>query len=175
MLAIEANAAEIRRALRILARAKSPVRIGPQGATVALRAGHVTRSAVLPPDLVARLVALGLADVQGDRLCLTETRGADHPSQERPVAGLARRRLASATVETADGPADVVVDLEESPLAWLGRRRGRDGEALLSKDALLAGEKLRRDFTRGQMMPRTTANWDAVASSGRRSSADAME
>jgi len=31
-----------------------------------------------------------------------------------------------------------------------------------------AGERLRADFTRGQMMPRITANWDASVAEGRR-------
>lgn len=65
----------------------------------------------------------------------------------------------------ADG---AFVDHGESPLAWLARRKGRDGQPLIAPHQFLAGERLRADFTRGQMMPRVTAHWDAAVASGRR-------
>jgi hypothetical protein len=37
-----------------------------------------------------------------------------------------------------------------------------------------AGERLRADFTRGQMMPRITANWDASVADGRRGGDDGL-
>lgn len=74
------------------------------------------------------------------------------------------------TVEVmVDGvAAQVRVDIEESPLGWLARRRGRDGRMLIAPVQLLAGERLRADFTRGQMTPRMTADWGATGRSGRR-------
>jgi hypothetical protein len=62
-------------------------------------------------------------------------------------------------------------NLDESPLAWLRRRRGKDGAALISDMQFMAGERLRADFTFAQLGPRVTANWDAAlgASGGRRS------
>ena len=42
----------------------------------------------------------------------------------------------------------------ESPLAWLHRR------GLVDNAAFAAGERLRQDFTFGQLMPRTTTNWE---------------
>ncbi len=62
-------------------------------------------------------------------------------------------------IATEQGPADVIVDEAESPLAWLARRRGRDGCALIGAHQLLAGERLRVDFTRAWLMPRTTSDW----------------
>lgn len=56
----------------------------------------------------------------------------------------------------------VEVDLTESPLAWLARRRGRDGRAFIDAVQLMAGERLRADFTRAQMMPRLTADWSGA-------------
>jgi len=50
----------------------------------------------------------------------------------------------------------------------LARRRGRDGRALIEPIQLQAGERLRADFTRANMMPRTTSNWASPISSGRR-------
>jgi hypothetical protein len=55
------------------------------------------------------------------------------------------------------------VNAAESPLVWLARRKGRDGVALIAPDQLRAGERLRADFTRAQLMPRVTSNWSASA------------
>lgn len=82
------------------------------------------------------------------------------------------RRLTSAGDEHAhvavSGP---LQKLDESPLAWLRQRRGKDGAALISEAQFMAGERLRADFTFAHLGPRVTANWDAAlgASAGRRS------
>ena len=70
--------------------------------------------------------------------------------------------------------ATVLVDQSESPLAWLRSRKGRDGKPLIDDDAFGAGERLRADFTRGQLMPRVTSNWSAAVASGRRGGAGGM-
>ena len=75
-------------------------------------------------------------------------------------------------IETEHGRSDVTVDESESPLAWLARRRGRDGRPLIAPHQLQAGERLRGDFTRAHMMPRTTSNWESPMSGGRRSGAE---
>lgn len=64
---------------------------------------------------------------------------------------------------------------DESPLAWLARRRDKSGEALISPAQLLAGEKLRSDFTFAHMMPRVTTRYAAslTSRSGRRAAPDA--
>jgi hypothetical protein len=54
---------------------------------------------------------------------------------------------------------------DESPLAWLARRRDKTGEPLISPTQLLAGEKLRRDFTFAQLMPRVTTRYAATGAS----------
>ena len=69
----------------------------------------------------------------------------------------------------AAGEARVLVDEAESPLAWLARRRGRDGLPFVDAACLEAGERLRRDLAIGAMLPRTTANWSAAVASGPRS------
>jgi hypothetical protein len=62
------------------------------------------------------------------------------------------------------------INLAESPISWLARRRGKDGQPMISEEELCAGERLRADFWFAQMTPRVTANWEATAStaSGRR-------
>lgn len=78
-------------------------------------------------------------------------------------------QLAQGVAETDTGRADVLVDEAESPLLWLARRKGRDGSPLIAPQQLQAGERLRGDFTRGNLMPRTTSNWSAPISRDRRS------
>ena len=76
--------------------------------------------------------------------------------------------LAQRQIATEHGRSNVTVDEGESPLAWLARRRGRDGRALIEPHQLQAGERLRADFTRANLMPRTTSNWASPISSDRR-------
>ena len=76
--------------------------------------------------------------------------------------------LALRQIETPHGAKSVMTDDAESPLVWLARRKGRDGRALIEPVQLLAGERLRAEFTRAQLMPRTTSNWSAAVSDGAR-------
>ncbi|WP_020180472.1 DUF6456 domain-containing protein [Methylopila sp. M107] len=78
------------------------------------------------------------------------------------------RELGRRVLATGAGRESLLVDLDESPLAWLARRKNRDGRPLLSAVEVTAGERLRADFYRGQMSPRVTANWEASVSRGRR-------
>ena len=75
--------------------------------------------------------------------------------------------LATRTLDPAAGA--VIFDEAESPLAWLARRKGRDGCVLIAPVQLQAGERLRAEFTRSQLMPRTTSSWSSAVSDGRRS------
>jgi hypothetical protein len=58
------------------------------------------------------------------------------------------------------------VNLAESPLIALARRKGPDGEPFLTPDLIQAGEKLREDFERAQMGPRVAQNWDRFLTAG---------
>lgn len=79
---------------------------------------------------------------------------------------LQHMQLSQAAIETERGRARVLLDENESPLAWLARRRGRDGRTLIEPHQLLAGERLRGDFTRAHLMPRTTSNWESPIAAG---------
>jgi hypothetical protein len=96
------------------------------------------------------------------RLDLARSGGAIDPFMGQHLA------LGRDQIETAEGRTDRTVDAAESPLAWLARRKGRDGRALIEPAQLQAGERLRADFTRAQMMPRTTSNWTAAIAQNRR-------
>ncbi|PWK62785.1 DUF6456 domain-containing protein [Roseicyclus mahoneyensis] len=60
------------------------------------------------------------------------------------------------------------VNLAESPLAVLARRKGSDGRVFLTPDLVQAGERLREDFERAQMGPRVGQNWDRFLTGGDR-------
>lgn len=86
-----------------------------------------------------------------------------NPAAAASVGMLRARHLDLATRVIADGEkiSRVLVDDSESPLAWLARRKGRNGHAMIAPEQFIAGEKLRADFTRAQMTPRVTSNWSA--------------
>lgn len=69
--------------------------------------------------------------------------------------------LAEREIMTDAGVVTVMANDSESPLAWLARRKGRDGCAMISRDQFAAGERLRADFTRGNLTPRVTSNWSS--------------
>ncbi len=83
--------------------------------------------------------------------------GRNARASDRPAPGTPTARPAAA----------VDRDLA-SPLAWLRRRRDKDGTPLITDAQFNAGERLGADFMRGQMMPRVTVNWDAFGASGGR-------
>lgn len=60
----------------------------------------------------------------------------------------------------------MVVNLAESPLAALARRKGPDGQPFLGADLVQAAERLREDFERAQMGPRVGQNWERFLTGG---------
>lgn len=75
------------------------------------------------------------------------------------------RRGARRSAKQAE-PSAVVVNDAESPLAWLARRKGRDGRPMIEPAQFLAGERLRADFTFAQLMPRMTVDWASPIAGG---------
>jgi hypothetical protein len=75
--------------------------------------------------------------------------------------------IARARIDTPDGAVDVTIDELESPLAWLARRKGRDGQPLIEPVQFQAGERLRADFTRANLTPTVTSSWDPSRALGR--------
>ncbi|MGM0586042.1 MAG: DUF6456 domain-containing protein [Pseudomonadota bacterium] len=62
-------------------------------------------------------------------------------------------------VPERDGARRQRVNLGESPLGWLAKRKGSDGRAFLAPEELAAGERLREDFEIAQLGPRVTQDW----------------
>jgi hypothetical protein len=82
-----------------------------------------------------------------------------------------RSRTGAAAAARPQAPS---INLDECPLAWLARRKDKDGRPMLSDAEINAGERLRADFWFAQMTPRITANWSNLfsESGGRRGAPD---
>jgi len=117
---------------------------------------------LLAADLVRRRRDGGLDITEAGRAHLARAALARDGGEVGPFRGQ-HLKLAAADAETPAGRARLTMDLAESPLAWLARRKGRDGRPLIEPRQLQAGERLRADFTRAQLMPHITANWTAGA------------
>jgi len=63
-------------------------------------------------------------------------------------------------------PNTVTVNLGESPLGWLARRRNANGDPFLLPEEIEAGETLRADFERAQLGPRVTQDWRSFLTPG---------
>ena len=96
----------------------------------------------------------------GRAWCRRASAGADRFGAQHRVEAIETRVEAGEAV-------DVCVNHAESPLSALYRRKDVEGRPFLTQSEFSAGERLRADFTRGNLMPRVTANWEANVASRR--------
>ena len=64
-------------------------------------------------------------------------------------------------------PATLEVNLGESPVGWLARRKGPDGRPFLAPEEVDAAEKLRADFEAAQIGPSVAQDWRKFPDAGR--------
>lgn len=110
-------------------------------------------------DLVERIES-----AEGERWRASEAGGALYrrlTAAEDPFR-MQHRLMGERRFRTEEGEVTLAVNEAETPLGWLRRRKGADGRPLISETQFEAGERLRADFTLGQMSPRVTADWSAV-------------
>lgn len=65
-------------------------------------------------------------------------------------------------------PVAVEVNLRESPVGWLARRKGPDGQPFLSAEEVEAAERLRADFEAAQIGPSVAQDWRKFLTPGDR-------
>lgn len=160
-----------RRILRFLSNGPATVSAALSGEAVLLEASGGGTIAVAG-SVLSELVADGIL-VRAARSIALSGEGAELARRLEPASGTPedrRRDIDIATLASREGPTTVLVNLAESPLAQLVRRKTKDGKPFLTAREFQAGERLRADYTRGQIMPRMGANWVASVSSGRRAS-----
>ena len=159
-----------RQLLRFLSGGPASVRPSSQAGKIAVEADG--RGAILVEGgLLALLASKGVLARTTHSIALSGQGAALARRLTSPDALQDRHRdLDVVAVTTQGGDEIVLANLAESPLAQLVRRKGRDGKPFLSEAEYQAGERLRADYTRGQIMPRLGANWVASVSSGRRAS-----
>lgn len=86
---------------------------------------------------------------------------------EAPMAFADQHRIWGAReAPGAEGPRRMRVNLAESPVAVLGRRRDKDGQPFLGEGLIEAAEQLREDFELAQMGPRVAQNWERFLTGG---------
>jgi hypothetical protein len=119
---------------------------------------------------VARGLAIWEDEARAKRLTLTEA-GRAHLRRRAAPSGVDPFRAQHSPIEprTLDQGAPPTLRNEgESPLAWLARRKDRDGRPFLAPAQVEAGERFRRDVEKAQILQRVTANWEATTASSRR-------
>ena len=158
---------DVSRVLRLLARGAATIHPSANGKLL-LETGSGTFA--LAGEIVAAMARADLLQRDGTRVVLTAAgrahlRRADaqgDPMQEQ------HRVISTQTMMVGGMRETVTVNDAESPLRALAARRDRQGRPFLNAGEVSAGERLRSDYTRGQIMPRLGANWQAAVSSGRR-------
>jgi hypothetical protein len=135
------------------------VRVG--GGGVSLGAGR------FPAAAGAALLGADLAERAAGRNARLTLSPAGRARLRRERAGAQPPYLAQhLELEGEDRPERPLRDAAESPLAWMARRRDRDGVPLIDAACYEAGERLRRDLTQAVMMPRLGADWSGTKVDG---------
>jgi len=167
MKASEDGKARLRIA-RFLSAAPVEVTLAGRPGRVLLDGGERGTIAVVDADI--RLMASdGLVMRDGAQLVLSDAGRAFLARQGCSDPFLSQHReMEAVRIELPSGPTMAQVNLAESPLAQLSRRKDRNGRPYLEEREWRAGERLRADYTRGQMMPRLGSNWTASVAAGRR-------
>ena len=112
-----------------------------------------------PVGAARALVAAGLAGEEAGRRTRYVILAAGRSRLARAAADPDTAFLAQHLDLVTEAGGRTLRDASESPLAWLARRRGRDGAPLIDRVAYEAGERLRADMETARMLPRLGQDW----------------
>jgi len=162
---------ERRRVLRFLAGGEAQIRSAAKEGMLLLEAGERGMIAA-SPAVLSNLVRERLVVRADARLSLSAEGRAALRRDAHPAAPFRAQHMELETEIAVVGNSEQIIckNLAESPLAQLARRRTRGGEPFLAPSEFRAGERLRADYTRGQIMPKISANWSQAVADARRGS-----
>ncbi len=153
----------------------------PKAVVMRGRGKAQVRSAILARELGQKLLIKDWVErTGGGKLNRYEITNAGRAGFKRMVAEMAKthksngfaetpspfqeqhREWGERTVSATNGerPKRIRVNLRESPINTLGRKKGKDGQPFLANELLQAGERFREDFELAQLGPRVAQNWD---------------
>ena len=119
-------------------------------------------------EVIQRMTRLAYVFIAEDQIGLT-TQGRlslKAALRARAGEGLARNNSVELVEQVIDGEQKLAhVNIDESPLSRLYKRRKHDGTGYISDQEFLAGERIRADFRRANLEPKISANWSMTAGS----------
>jgi hypothetical protein len=158
----------MRRLLRFLA--KGPVEIAEQAnrEKLMIESGAYGNISI-ERAAVKTALSDGLAVFRDQRLVISDAGRAHLRRLECADDAYAsqHRHESTAVIAHENGLTRVRVNSAESPLAMLRKRKDAYGRQLISDEAFTAGERLRSDYTLGNLMPSIGVNWDVTGSGTR--------
>lgn len=110
---------------------------------------------------LSMMASRGLIQYKGHDIALTaEARLflARQKAQTEPFLSQ-HQAIETAYISQRQAQTPLMRNLDESPLSGLYRRKTKQGAPFLSSEEFEAGERLRRDFTFGALMPSVTMRW----------------
>ena len=177
------TARDVRQALRYLAR-KGAYGVQTPGESAADFMIHVEGEAdalaCIPASTVAQARSRGWVERdQHGRLRLAAPglkalrKALSHPAPAAGAGSGKSKRSAKAGKPAVAKPSAHA--LQDTPLAWLRRRKDKDGQPLITDAQYTAGERLAADHRRAQISRRITSDWSGVTASrsARRGAPDA--
>jgi uncharacterized protein DUF6456 len=138
--------------------AKHGPAVAPHGAPAGRRASAADAALLVAADLAQHSPAGLKVTAAGQAFLRRRDSDGEVDAFRAQHLSLARQAFAALA-----GTVTAIVDEAESPLVWLAGRKTRDGQPLIEPTQLLAGERLRKDFTVAQLAPRLTMNLDVIA------------
>ena len=158
---------QIVRVLRFLKSAPAQVEIRANTDQLLLTKPDMGTIAV-PRAICRKMISDGLMRTEGRSVAI-EPSGVSHlvrGGNRQPMFERQHGDIDVETIATAGGMEQVLVNHAESPLSRLARLKTATGEKFLESREFRAGDRLRADFSRGQMEPRLGINWDMTAGTG---------